>query len=1102
METFELISSLMKLGVQLHVDDNKLKVKAQPGVLTAEFQDLIKENKEALIKFLQGLEVKFAIEKAPIKDSYAPSSAQKRLYFLYQFKSKSLAYNMSQFVRFQGNLDVQKLEKIFKELIVRHEGFRTSFQIIDEELVQVIVDEVDFKVDYFEVEPSEVQPIVDNFVKPFDLLNPPLIRVGVIKTGPDIFILMLDVHHIITDGVSQGILIKDFMALYNDEELPEMRLQYKDFSEWQQNEEHRDSLVDQRQFWLDQFEEEVQVLEIPCDFPRPKVKGFMGRRIGFTIDEEDTARLRHITKQAGGTMFMALLAIFNILLSKLSNQEDIIVGIPAAGRENEDLQGIIGMFINTLALRNNPKGSLNFTEFLLEVQTNTLRCLENQSFQYQDLIESLQIIRDTSRNPLFDTMFSFENFVEVEFEIPDLKILPFGKEQKIITAMEFDLSLTGKETKDKIDLLFDASTDIFEEASIDRFVTYFKRIVKEVCKHPTQKISDLNMLDEAEKNKLVFSYNETTVSYPDQKSIIELFDAQVTKTPERIALIHNETEITYEELNQKANKLAHSLAQAGVEEGTVIGLMLPRSMAGIVGILGILKVSAVYLPLDKEQPMSRIAYILSDSNAKLLLTDEDCSFDGVKNYSMAEMLNNDQTTFTTRKTASEAPAYIIYTSGSTGRPKGVLIKQQSVINLISAKRRMYNFDETERILQLSTLVFDVSMEQIWLSLLSGAALVLVDKAMINNNILLERYIVDKKITHFPVTPSYLERIELAGNDSLKRIASAGEECKASLVRKFVDRYDFYNEYGPTEATVITSAKYFAKGYSFDNEVVTIGRPIDNTFVYILGRYEELLPAGSIGELCIGGDALAVGYVNDDELTREKFVDNPWIEGQKIYKTGDWARWSADGEIEYLGRMDNQVKIRGFRIELGEIENQLASFEQIQDTVVTLLEKESDKFLVAYYVSDSEIPVSELRSYLLSRLTDYMVPHIFIHLTSFPLTINGKLNRKALPKPEFTVGEDYVGASNPIEEKLIEFWSEVLKLDEAEISVTSSFFELGGHSLNAMVLINKINKEFKKEMPLTILFQITTVRGVASFLLSAQKNEDNLTMAGDNEEFSF
>ncbi|MGH1438083.1 MAG: condensation domain-containing protein, partial [Lewinella sp.] len=840
MNALELFTSLINLGVKLYVDDNKLKVKAPPGIITLELQHLIKENKKTLITFLQG----FEIEVAPVKDYYATSSAQKRLYFLNQFNPESLAYNMPQFVKLHGEVDIEKMESVFKKLIDHHESFRTSFQIIDGQLVQIILEEVDFTLDYFEAEPTEAQPIVDDFIKAFDLMHPPLLRVGLIKTGQQEYILMVDMHHIISDGTSQGNLIKDFMVLYGGEELSRIRLQYKDFAEWQQGEDYQTGLANQRQFWLDQFSDEITVLELPYDFPRPKVKSFEGDRVEFSIGKEDTVQLRRITKQHGGTMFMTLLAIFNILLSKLGNQEDIIIGIPTAGRENADLQEIIGVFINTLALRNYPKGSLNFTEFLLEVQANTLGCLENQSYQYEDLIESLQIQRDTSRNPLFDILFSFENFEEIDLEMPGLRLEAYEEEQVIA---KFDLTLTATELMDEILLTLNFSTEIFEKSSISKFVSYFKHIVREVCDDPTQKISEINILSEAEKNKLLFDFNDTVAAYPDKKSIIDIFEEQVSKTPQHIALVHNELELTYEELNNRANQLAGFLIDNGIEEGTVIGLMLARSMDMIVGILGILKASAIYLPLDKEQPKDRIEYILRDSNAKVLLTEEDYSFDGVKNFSMAEMQDSDTTSFTFRKTTSKAPAYIIYTSGSTGRPKGVIVKHQSVVNLIYSQKRLFNIDETERILQFSTHVFDASIEQILLALFSGAALVIIDKEVLTSNSMLARYLVDQQITHFDATPSYLEGIEFEGENSLRRIVSGGEECKASLVGKFVDRYDFYNAYGPTENTVTSLVKYFPKGSIIEDGPVPIGRPINNTFVYILGKHGELLPQGSIGE---------------------------------------------------------------------------------------------------------------------------------------------------------------------------------------------------------------------------------------------------------------
>ncbi|MDW3194571.1 MAG: amino acid adenylation domain-containing protein [Cytophagales bacterium] len=1047
------------------------------------------------------------IAPATVQAYYPLSSAQHRMYFLYQFEPDALTYNMPQVARLEGELDKERLDLALKKLVARHESLRTSFALQGDEPVQRITDQADFHLEYYQSDERGVQQVIDKFIRPFDLSKSPLIRVGLISVAGDsdgeanTHILMVDLHHIITDGVSQGVLIRDFMSHYSGEELSPVRLHYKDYAVWQQAEAQQSTLSRQKAFWLEEYSEMPPVLELPCDHKRPLVKNHQGGNLSFVIDAEQTAQLKSIAESEGATLFMLMLSLYNILLGKLSNQEDIVIGTPTAGRQHMDVDNMIGMFVNTLVLRNYPKGTMNFKEFLSAVRSKTLACFDQQGFQYEELIDELSIDRDTSRNPLFDVMFSYQNFEESTLEIPGLKLKSLNSDQSI---SKFDLTLTVSETVERLQLNFDYSTELFEKETIEKFVAYLKNIVATVISDADVKLSAIEFLPEAEEHQLLDQYNNTEAYYPREETLVSLFEKQVNATPEKTALSYYKEKVTYRELNQRANQLAHYLRNKGLKPGSTAGLMLDRSVEMIIGILGILKAGGAYLPLDTSHPETRLEGMLKEARALCLLTDSERGKVYGKYIDVVDV-NDREISGESRKEiqSSVSPlgiAYIIYTSGSTGRPKGVEVRHQSVVNYIYSQKKMLGMREEEKILQFSTISFDPSVEQIWLALLNGYALVLTDKETINDPAKFSDYIISHGVTHLHATPSFLQAITFNNSNNLRRIISGGEPCSVKLAKRFIGGYDFFNKYGPTEATISSVSCKVSEGM-VDDGIVPIGKPIDNTKVYILDNSQRLLAKGVAGELYISGDGLARGYVNDEDLTKEKFVENPFHSGVRMYKTGDLARWLPDGNLEFLGRVDDQVKVRGFRIEPGEIAHQLVSHNEIKEGVVLAKEKEGENYLVAYYVSEETQEPSVLRNYLSERLPDYMVPGYYVHLDKLPLNANGKTDKKALPEPEIEAGEDYVYASNETEEQLVALWSEVLKLDKEVISVTRSFFELGGHSLRATVLANKIFKALSVEVPLKVIFQHQDIRSLSQYISEAKKtNYQSIEPAAKQEYY--
>ncbi len=1148
-----------------------------------------------LAEYIQHAEGNRYTAIAPVenKEYYPVSSAQKRMYLLHQMEFESTVYNMPELIpiRMARNISTPKLLETFQKLIHRHESLRTSFELIEEEPVQRIHPEVEFEIKYYdkkEVEvkvefeggdteetrglaPLPIEPkahlphpaadIISSFIRPFDLSRAPLLRVGLIKflhtstahgqprqdTGysqqdnEDRCILMIDMHHIICDGISHQLLAQEFAALTRGKQSGSLRIQYKDYTQWQDSEMVKENIKRQELYWLNEFAGEIPVLNLPTDYTRPAIQSFEGDSLNFAIDRINYQALKKYAREKGVTLFMLLLAITHIWLSKLGGQEDIIIGTPIAGRRHEDLLGIIGMFVNTLPLRNYPKGEKTFAEFLQEVRTRTLAALENQEYPFEDLVEKVPTERDISRNPLFDVMFTLENFdadddtdagtrgrTGTEIEKPD----ETRRKQDIKNwaISKFDLSLNCTDSGEHLLFSIEYCTKLFKHELIERFIAFFQEIVSSISKRPSQELRQIEIISEAEKKQVLRDFNETGAEFPNDKTLHQLFDWQVIRTPDKVALIYNNRQLTYRELNKKSHRLAQVLKEKRVKPGDIVLILLNPSLDIIVSILAVLKSGGAYVPLDPQYPGDRIKYIMNDSHARLLLYRENIS----QQFEFAgEVLNladikddvyEDKTGDTVMTDHTGGPrdtAYIIYTSGSTGRPRGVLVRHSSVVNLVFYQIKYFQIKETERILQSSSISFDASVEQIYISLLSGAALVLVDKADLLDGERFETIVSSYSITHIDAVPSFLNTIYLKKPYQLKQIVAGGDICPLSLAREWEHKCDFYNIYGPTETTV-TSTEMLVKTSDSMNQV-PIGKPIANTKIYILDRWEKPVPPGMEGQIYIGGDGVAMGYLNHVELTAEKFVISPSIfsptdqcpmTNDRLYKTGDLARWLPDGNIEFLGRIDHQVKIRGYRIELGEIENILSNHYEVKEVlVITRGELSSDKILCAYVVLNnpeamyqSSLVTSKLRKHLSQLLPDYMIPTYFTYLTKFPLTPNGKIDRKALPKPELDVEiEEYIPPQNKEENMMVEIWSEVLEMDKNKISISANFFQLGGHSLKANIIVSKIHKALQVSIPLAEFFKNPTIKALVEYILVNEMdsftklNDENLVLlkAGNN-----
>ena len=1077
-----------------------------------------------------------SIKMVEKKEYYSLSSAQRRLYILQQMALNSTGYNLSFPVLLEGKPDLDRIKRTFKQMIKRHESLRTSFEVVEGTPVQKIHNQVDFAVESYELpvkkrgtgnRPQQAKPIIDEFMRPFDLTKAPLLRMGLIKLETGKHILMLDMHHIITDGSSSGIFVNDFMALYGGEEMPPLKTQYRDFSGWQNSEKANRLLEKKEEFWLRQFAGEVPLLSLPTDFSRPGFLDFAGSSVNFQLDRRQTGKLKKMATAANTTLYILLLAIYNILLSKLSGQEEIIVGSPTAGRNHTDLENVIGMFVNTVAMKNAPTDSKPFTELLKEVKKNTLAAFENQEYQFEDLVDKVVENRDISRNPLFDTMFALQNMDMPTLNVPGLTLHPFEVESRI---SKFDLTLSGEERQEHLFLTVEYSTSLFLKNTILRFIDYFKKIVSTVLDNKDIKIVDIEILTEEEKKQVLMEFNNTDTAYPSGKTIHQLFKYQVTGTPHHIAVAgpglttgpgtktdRQEIQISYGKLDTLSTQLACRLQAKGVNGDSIVGIMMTRSLEIIISILGILKAGSAFLPVDLDYPLSMKQFMIKDSRLEVLLT---LNHLPAKNNFPDQLMPPENILLINDEIAgpAETPtlkavynpgstAYIMYTSGSTEHPKGVMIEHQSVVNYTWWAIKRYVDNNKIRFPLFTSLSFDLTVTSIFTPLLSGNTIVVYEGDIRES--LTGKILPENRVGVVKLTPSHLKLImEQKRNhlrssgekmkSNIKCFIVGGEMLEAKLARDIVKTFHetpvIYNEYGPTEATVGCMIYEFSPGTDI-RQSVPIGIPADNVYIYLLDKNKKPVPLGIVGEVHISGDGLARGYLNRPELTDEKFIDNPFAAGKRMYKSNDLARFLTDGNVELLGRIDHQVKIRGSRIEVGEIENLLLSHKEIKDAVVIAKEnKKRGSYLCAYIVSRSNLAASQLREFLAKELPAYMIPSSFIQVKKIPLTSSGKANRKALALSTIQLqpGPTYVAPQDAVEKKIADIWREVLLVEK--VGINDNYFDVGGTSFDIIRINSKLKESLQIDIPVMEMFRYTTVGSLAGHLRSEETRIQSRTSA--------
>jgi amino acid adenylation domain-containing protein len=1058
------------------------------------------------------------IQSIPRDGDLPLSFAQQRLWFIDQLDPGNSVYNFPVAVRLKGSLNLAALEESLNEIVRRHEALRTTFSMVDGHPSQAIASRLIIElptVDLGELSEAEREKEVQRLVveearRPFDLARGPLLRARVLRLADDEQVGLLTMHHIVSDGWSAGILIREMAALYQayctdgPSPLPELPIQYADFAYWQR--EWLQGAVLQRQldYWKKQLDGIPPLLELPEDHPRPAVQTFRGGHQSLLLPKAVGTALKALSRDEAATLFMTLLAAFKVLLNCYTRQDDLIVGTPVANRNRLEIEGLIGFFVNALVLRTDLSGNPTFRELVRRVRRVCVDAYAHQDLPFERLVEELHIERDLSRNPLFQVMFVLQNAPLHAVELPGLSLNPVIADGG---TTHFDLTLHIVDTEQGLVGTAAYNTDLFDADTITRLLAHFQTLLEAIVKDPDRHLSELSLLTDTQRQQVLLRSSDIHCGYNPDLSIHQLFEAQVERTPDAIALVFGDQQLTYRELNCRTNRLAHSLRKSGVGPEVPVGVCLERSLEVVISLLGVLKAGGVYLPLDPAYPKQRIGFMLEDSKAPVLLTQKGLIQELPEHRARVICLDSDGEAIA-RESAENPPstarsenlAYIIYTSGSTGQPKGVLVSHGSIAEHCRDAERYYELQPTDRVLQFASMSFDLSLEQILPTLIVGARLVVVGRevwrpaefhskaaefglTVVDLPTAYWQELVQEWATGSQPVLNTQYRLFLVGGDTmLPEILNLWQQTPLRLVR-------LINAYGPTEATITATAFETARegGETSRLHRVPIGRPLANREIYILDRNCSPVPIGVPGELHIGGRSLARGYLNRPSLTAEKFIPDPFsnIAGARMYKTGDLARHLPDGNIEYIGRTDHQVKIRGFRIELGEIEAVLAQHPSVCQAVVsTHQDIPGEKRLVAYVVGDREhAPTAgDLRTFLKGKVPEYMVPSVFILLDSLPTMPNGKVDRGALPKPDQTRPEMqkiFVGPRDDLELQLTVLWEEVLNI--RPIGVTDNFFELGGHSLLAVRLFALIDKRLGKKLPLAALFRGATVESLADIV---------------------
>lgn len=1082
---------------------------AEPTTDTKHLESLSSSKKALLEKRLRGLKLgatdRKSIAKRPDSAPRILSSMQQRLWYLDQLEPNTAVYNIPSAFKLSGDLEVKVLELSINEIIKRHEILRTRYRLEDENIVQVIdpVSPVALPIHDLPGGTKEKQldslnrQLHDEARRPFNLSEGPLFRIILYRLSDSEHVLFFMVHHIAFDGWSFRVLLTELTEIYEATienrsiSLPELSIQYADYAHWHQQQLSGDSIKNQMDYWLENLSGELPILNMPADFPRPAEQSVKGSIETMHIEPSTVNRLVAVGQKENATLFMVLLAAFKILLFRYTLQKDLLVGTPIANRTNAQTENMIGFFANTLVLRSKLDDRMSFWQLLLDIRETCLNAFSHPDAPFERLVEELNPERDMSITPVFQVMFAFQTNEGHPASMSGITIRPIDVP---ISVARTDLSLWIDQNESGLNIGLEYCTDLFSRDTITRLLDNFKILLEGVASTPDKNIAELPLLSENEKIILERELNATDAVYPADMCLHEVIESQCNKDPERKAVLFGEEAISYQELNERSNQLANFLRSEGIGPDIFVGICLDRSIEMVIGVLGVLKSGGAYLPLDPDYPTDRLQYMVEDSGAPVVITQSSLKQllpfpDNVRMICIDDDKQIiDQYSRKTPESVNRPDnlAYIIYTSGSTGKPKGVQVPHRAVVNFLFSMSREPGMKHTDLLLAVTTLSFDIHVLEIFLPLIVGAQVVIADRETTSDGNLLLNLLNQSQATIMQATPSTWRLLLAAGwtgSPNLK-ILCGGEAFPKDLLIELLPRVEsVWNMYGPTETTVWSSCCKLTDA----EKPILIGRPIANTQIYILDKLMQPVPVGVPGELHIGGDGVTRGYLNRPELTEKQFVADPFhpVQGARIYKTGDLARFRSDGNLEYLSRIDTQVKVRGFRIELGEIESVLSDHPSV-DKCVTAVREDSpgDVRLVGYIVAKHKngLDVTSLRNHLRIKLPDYMVPQHFVDLEALPLTPAGKVDRKNLPAPETNrsnLEPAYVAPNSDFERAISAIWQDVLKIEK--IGINDNFFDLGGHSLRLAQVHNKLRKELSADIKMLELFRYPTISSLADYL---------------------
>ena len=1056
------------------------------------FQDFLKskgicmENKEESIEVLGSVKGELTF-------------AQKRMWFFNKFDPDSVAYNIPIALLIHGSIDEEVLEKSLNDVIKRHEIMRTTFHDEEGKAYQQVHSEFKYKLvtKEFKRENSineTLKEIFDSeFNTVFNIEELPLFKAGLFKAADDEYIFILNIHHIISDGWSTGILLKEVVSLYEyhkgnkNKELPMPKIQYLDYAVWQNKRLKSSEIKKQLNYCINNLKDSSKILKLPTDYKRPAIQGTSGSVEFFELSPEMSRNIEKFSRKEGITTFMFLIAAFYVLLYRYTGQEDILVGTPISGRNNVDVEDMLGLFTNTVVIKGDMSDKPNVREFLNRVKKASIEAFENSDVPFEMLVDELKINRNMSYSPLVQVMFSYQNA-----SMPMMNIDGAELETLEIDSgfSQFDFSLSFRKKGDSLAGSFEYNTDLFNRETIIRMKDCYLNIINSFIENSEEYISKIKILSE-EEIKIFNTWNETETNYRDDAFLCELFEEQAQKHGDSIALIYENEILTYKELNERANKIAHLLRKIGVNNEKLVATYFDYSIEVIVGILGVLKAGGAYMPLDTKMPFERIKYIMNDSDTSIILSTKENSkyLDGLDKevIYIDEDIDEDIDNLEQHGEYDRIAA-LIYTSGSTGQPKGVLLENRALVNLTSSFIESYNVTNEDRVLPLTAIASSSFAGEILPIICKGGTVVLTA----HNNFLDVENLIDivneNNVSIISTVPSMLSKLnnkDIKFN-KLRLILSGGEALNPTDIDNIIENITVVNGYGSTETTICSTYIILDKEDLDKYHSMPIGKPIMNTKVYILDKECNYVPIGCAGEIYISGAGVSRGYINSPEKTAERFIDNPFIPGEKMYKTGDLGIWLPDGNIRYLGREDNQIKIRGFRIELEEIENKILSNKSVKDCVVIV----NDKKIVAYVVikEGESITTGELKNWVSEELPYYMVPYLFMFIDEIPLNINGKVDIKQLPEPKMELNNKKIIniPGNLIEEKILNIWKETLGLDM--IDVTDNFFDIGGHSLLIVEIQEKLKEKLGVKITVVDLFRYPTIRSLAHYLSNTDKND--------------